>query len=209
MTKPWLLAVMLGCAAPAAAQTPPTTGATEALPTDVGLGDMVGLVRRLSPQLAVLRSRVGVAERDVAVANVLPNPSLDYTGYGRIGRGDQYGTQHQVGLETPLWLAGQRAARRRAAERRVEVARAEGVSEERGLERDALQAWLALLAAQQQLDQLEQAGKDIAAVSRTVHERVAAGAESPYDAARVELESAELATRTSSSRRASWSSGGC
>src|SRR5262245_10165723 len=115
------------------------------LPDEVAWSDVIQLVHAASPRLRAIQSQTAVAEAGVAVAGVLPNPSLSYTGYGRVGHGDQYGTQHEIGVEVPLWLAGQRGARMRAAQRRAELARAEAATSEAELEASALRAWLGLL----------------------------------------------------------------
>ncbi|HTM44017.1 MAG TPA: TolC family protein [Polyangiaceae bacterium] len=172
-----------------------TAAQAGALPVEISWSDVIPLVERQSPRLRAIRSQVKVAQSEVAVANVLPNPSLDYVGYGRLSHDNQYGTQHQIGLETPLWLAGQRSARKHAAEGRVEVVKAQSAADERSLDAAALQAWLMLLAAQDRFAELTQAGNDVQSVAQIVHERVRDGAESQYDAARVDLESAQLATR--------------
>jgi cobalt-zinc-cadmium efflux system outer membrane protein len=183
--------ILCASAAPKVAAQP---SASPALPAEVGWSEVRELVRTRSPQLAAIRAHVDVARRDVAVAGVLPNPSLDYLGYKRVGSGEQYNTQHQIGLGLPLWLAGQRGARVRAAERNVEVARAEASVDQRELEASALRAFVALLAAQERVHVIERAQADIAEVAHIVHERVSAGAQSEYDAARVDLETAQLAT---------------
>jgi cobalt-zinc-cadmium efflux system outer membrane protein len=156
---------------------------------------LLALIHARSPRLAALRSQGKVADAETKVAGVLPNPSLDYTGFGRIGHSDNYGTQHQIGIEQPLLIAGQRGAHVRAAKRRAEAVRAEIAVSESELEREALHAWVELLATQERLAELTRAHADVDAVSHTVHERVAAGAEAQYDASRVELESAQLDTR--------------
>ncbi|HKU43007.1 MAG TPA: TolC family protein [Polyangiales bacterium] len=191
MKPPWIALSISLVLQPWAAQ------AQEApqLPEAVAWSDVVRLVHEKSPRLRAIQSQTAVAEAGVGVAGVLPNPSLSYTGYGRVGHGDQYGTQHEIGVEVPLWLAGQRGARVRSAERRAELARAEAATSETELEASALRAWLGLLDAQTRVATLEQAQREVASLAETVHARVAAGAQSAYDAARVDLESAELATR--------------
>jgi cobalt-zinc-cadmium efflux system outer membrane protein len=136
-----------------------------------------------------------VADSEVRVAGVLPNPSLNYTGFGRLaGSNQQFGSQHQVGIEQPILIAGQRGAHMRAAKRRAEAVRAEIAVSESELERDALHAWIALLGAQARFEELTRARSDVDALSHTVHERVAAGAEAQYDSSRTELESAQIDT---------------
>ena len=188
----WLLQPMAAHAEQAAAPS--------GLPQQVAWSDVIQLVHRASPRILAIHSQTAVAEAGVAVAGVLPNPSLSYTGYGRVGHGDQYGTQHEIGVEMPLWLAGQRGARMLAARRRAELARAEATTSEAELEASALRAWLGLLYAQTRVVALEQAQHDVASLADTVHARVSAGAQSAYDAARVDLEQAELATHLAAER---------
>jgi cobalt-zinc-cadmium efflux system outer membrane protein len=191
----WIAAAALVLQPLAAAAAAPSD-----LPAQVGWSDVIDLVHRASPRILAIRSQTAVAEAGIGVAGVLPNPSLSYTGYGRVGHGDQYGTQHEIGVEVPLWLAGQRGARVRAAQRRAELARAQAAGSEAELEASALSAWLALLHAQTRVAALEQAQHDVDALADTVHARVNAGAQSAYDAARVDLEKAELATHLASER---------
>jgi cobalt-zinc-cadmium efflux system outer membrane protein len=166
------------------------------LPTEVSWPDVVHLIRTRSPRLAAFRSQGKFADSEVAVAGVLPNPSLSYTGFGRVSRADNYGTQHQIGIEQPLLIAGQRGAHVRAAQSRARAVRAEIAVSEAELERDALQVWITLLAAQARFDELKRDQADVADVAHIVHERVAAGAEAQYDASRIDLESAQLDSRT-------------
>jgi len=165
------------------------------LPSEVTWSGLLELARTRSPRVLALRSQGKVAERGIAVARVLPNPSLSYTGFGRIGNGPQYGTQHQLGIEQPLLIGGQRGAREHAARDRASAARAEIIVAELELEAAALQSFIALLAAQARVEELSAAHADVDRVSHTVHESVHAGAEAQYDASRVELESAQLDTR--------------
>ncbi len=180
------------------AQPQPARASNAPLPAEVRWQDVLTLVHERSPRVRALVSQNAVAHADVGVAGVRPNPSLGYTGFGRIGHGDNYGTQHQIGFEQPLWLAGQRGARVRSAEQRERAVRAEISLSELELDRDALQAFVTLQATQARQQQLTAARADVAAVAHTVHERVAAGAQSSYDERRVDLESAQLATRLAS-----------
>ncbi|HEX7481539.1 MAG TPA: TolC family protein [Polyangiales bacterium] len=172
--------------------------ATLALPAEVRWSDVLPLVHQRSPRVQALRSQDATAQAEIGVAGVRPNPSLGYTGFARLGHGDNYGTQHQIGFEQPLWLAGQRSARVRSAEHRAQAVRAETLLSEAEIGRDALHAFVSLLATQARFDELTAARADVAAVSHTVHERVSAGAQSSYDEKRVDLESAQLDTRLSS-----------
>jgi cobalt-zinc-cadmium efflux system outer membrane protein len=170
----------------------------EPLPGSVSWQALLALIQARSPRLVALRSQGKVADAETRVAGVLPNPSLDYTGFGRLSHANNYGTQHQIGIEQPILIAGQRGAHVEAAKRRAEAVRAEIAVSESDLEREALHAWAELLATQERLAELTRAHTDVDAVSHTVHERVAAGAEAQYDASRVELESAQLDARVAS-----------
>jgi outer membrane protein, heavy metal efflux system len=188
-----LLLVGLSCALPAARARADDSAP---LPTEVSWPDVVRLIHARSPRLAAFRSQGKLADSEVAVAGVLPNPSLSYTGFGRVSHANNYGTQHQIGIEQPLLIAGQRGAHVRAARSRARAVRAEIAVSEAELERDALHAFITLVAAQARFDELKRDQADVANVSHIVHERVAAGAEAQYDASRIELESAQLDSRT-------------
>ncbi len=133
---------------------------------------------------------------------MLPNPSLAYSVIGRVhGTADAInGTQQQAWVEQPLLLAGQRGARRDAAEGALGVARARAETDMADLERHSYTAWVTLLAAQVRLAELERARAQVAELERIVTGRAGAGAASPYQVLRMQVEGAELATQVASAR---------
>jgi cobalt-zinc-cadmium efflux system outer membrane protein len=133
----------------------------------------------------------------VPVAAALPNPELGYIGYSRT-RGDSTAinrTQHQAQLEQPLLVLGQRGARKAyasslasLAERRMGVHRLEAV-------RRARHAFVTLLSAQRRTVILAEQERALHTVFDVVSKRAAAGAQSAYDALRIEVELAQLSSR--------------
>ncbi|MDQ3032469.1 MAG: TolC family protein [Myxococcota bacterium] len=158
--------------------------------TDVDLEDVVRLAREASPRARALRAEARVAEADVDVAGVYPNPSVSYVFMGRFDGGPEAinGSQHQAWFDVPLLIAGQHDARRDAAAAVASAVRAELDAELLALEIQARRAFLALLASQERASLLEAAREELAALRAIVEGRSDAGAQSPYDAARIAIE---------------------
>lgn len=179
-----------------------TLGASRAAaqPADVSLDQVVQLVRERSPAARALRADVAVADADVDLAGVYPNPELGYVFMGRFDGTDQAinGTQHQAWIDFPLLVAGQHDARRAAAAGTARARRAELEVSLLALEVEARRAFARLLSAQDRAARLSAARGELDELTRIVRERASAGAQSRYDEARVGLEisriDAELAT---------------
>lgn len=156
----------------------------------MSLEDVVELVRERSPAARALRAEVAVAEADVDLAGVYPNPELGYVFMGRFDGTNQAinGTQHQAWIDLPLLVAGQHDARRAAAAGTARARRAELEVSLLALEVEARRAFTALLSAQDRAARLAAARGELDALTRIVRERAGAGAQSRYDEARVGLE---------------------
>jgi hypothetical protein len=183
MTRTWLLlALVAWWSVPARAQEP------------TALADAVRIVRTESPLVRVLEAEIDAAEGAVEVAGVYPNPFLGYAGFGRFdgGNGAINGTQHQLWLDFPLLLAGQNVARRDVAEAEVDALRARREVLGLALEVEARRTYLALHVAQEREARLSRARAELGSLEALVTGRVAAGAQSDYDAARIAIEGAAL-----------------
>ena len=175
---------------PAVAQERP------ALEREITIERVVEYARERSARTRALRSEGAVAEADVAVASVYPNPTVSYSVYGRMrGQSEAInGSQHQVWVEQPI-LLGQDGRRRDAARGAAMARRAEIESSVFDVTIEARQRFVALLAAQEVVRLLEAMRAELGRLSDLVQGRAASGAQSAYDVARVEMEVAQLDAR--------------
>jgi cobalt-zinc-cadmium efflux system outer membrane protein len=171
-------------AMPAATQeTPP--------PDAVDLAAVVRLVAEASPRLAAERQSVAIAESERIGAAAYPNPSVGYS-YSRPGGGAQTvfegSRQQQFGVELPVLVGGQRAARMEAAEKGVDAARARVLAGSSTLTAEAAGGYVDLLAAQEQIALLAAQVGELAQLRTVIAGREASGMASRYDVTRIEVE---------------------
>lgn len=161
---------------------------------EITVDDAVQLVREESPTARALRAQIAVADAEIDLAGVYPNPVLQYVGMGRFDGSAQAinGSQHQVWVDVPLLIAGQHDARRDVAAASAVAARADLELELIELETGARRAFASMLAAQQRIQALEQAREELDALRGVVEGRAGAGAQSSYDLARIVVEVARV-----------------
>lgn len=161
---------------------------------EITLDDAVRLAREESPTARALRARIAVAEAEIDLAGVYPNPVLQYVGMGRFDGSSEAinGSQHQFWIDVPLLVAGQHGARRDVAAAEALAERAELEVELLQLETDARLAFAAMLAAQQRVAALEGARAELQELRTLAEGRAGAGAQSAYDVARIAVELARL-----------------
>jgi cobalt-zinc-cadmium efflux system outer membrane protein len=171
-----------------------TVQAQSPLPDEISLEELIELVREHSPAARALRADVAVADAEVDLAGVYPNPELGYVFMGRFDGDAQAinGTQHQAWIDVPLLVAGQNQARRAAAAGAARARREELAVSLLALEVEARRAFATLLAAQERAERLAAARSELDELARIVGERASAGAQSRYDEARVRLETARI-----------------
>jgi cobalt-zinc-cadmium efflux system outer membrane protein len=183
MTRTAVLALVVWSAAsfPALAQEEP-----------VSLDDVIRIVREESPAARAIGAAVDVAEADVDLAGVYPNPRFSYVGMARFdGTANAInGSQHQVWIDFPI-LFGAHDARRDAAAATARAARGEAEVVLLALELEARRAYLELTAATDRARRIEAARQELEGVRLLVEGRAGAGAQSAYDVARVALELAQ------------------
>jgi cobalt-zinc-cadmium efflux system outer membrane protein len=173
------------CALPAAAQDaagPPDT---------VDLAAVVRLVKDGSPRYAAELQSVAIAEAERIGAAALPNPSVNYNYQRPNGGGATLfdGSRQQLfGIELPVPVNGQRAARMTAAERGVDAARARVLAGGTSLIADAAAGFIDLLAAQEQAALLDATIGELARLREIIVGREASGMASRYDVTRIEVE---------------------
>ena len=170
------------------------------LPESITLEQLAQILRDRSPRLAAERTRVDIAQADVVAAEVLPNPSISYGRFDHLGGlgttlfdGNQ---QQQTQVDIPVLIAGQRPARREAAERGVTAAEAQVFSAYNGLLKESWQLFVKLLAAQGRRDALEQTQRELDRLKGIVVGRAESGAASRYEVVRIDVEGADLRAKT-------------
>ncbi|HEX4439015.1 MAG TPA: TolC family protein [Thermoanaerobaculia bacterium] len=188
-------ALAIGCVAWLASADPlrAAPDGPGALPATVSLDTVLELLETRSPATLAELATVDVAAAERITAGTLPNPVLDYSGV-KLVEGSSTGAEleQQFVLNQPLLLFGQRGARREAADRGVdaEQARAVAAIAERRLQ--ARQAFVSLLARQEEAHLLERSLSELLEIERIVRGRAAAGDRSQYDVLRVETERLSL-----------------
>jgi len=177
---------------------------TQGLPKVVSIQQLLEIVREKSPRYASARTQIETAEAEVVAASVLPNPKVSY------GRFDQAGgrlntqfdgpSQQNVTLELPIFIAGQRAARKTAAERRVEVSEANVEIEYTRLIRETWRLFVQLLAGQERVNALELTRQELERLKEIIAGKESAGTASRYDVLRITQETRSLETRLENAR---------
>ena len=174
------------------------------LPRAVSIQQLLQIVREKSPRYALARTQIETAQAEVVAAGVLPNPKVSY------GRFDQAGgrlntqfdgpSQQNITLELPILIAGQRAARKTAAERRVEVSEANVEIEYTHLIRETWRLFVQLLAGQQRVAALEASHRELGRLKDIITGKESAGTASRYDVLRIIQETRSLETRLENAR---------
>ncbi|MDO9161561.1 MAG: TolC family protein [Methylococcaceae bacterium] len=169
------------------------------LPNEVTIQELLQIVREKSPRYALTRNQIEQAQAEVVAADVLPNPKVSYGRYDQAGgrRNTQFDgpSQQNITVEVPLLLAGQRGARKEAAERRVEVAEADVKTQYNQLIRNTWQLFAQLLAGQQRVAVLEDANRELERLQSIITGKENAGTASRYDVMRINQEVQSLKAR--------------
>jgi len=151
----------------------------------VSIHQLLQIVREKSPRYAVAHSQIEAAQAEVVAADVLPNPKVSYGRYDQAGgrRNTQFDgpSQQNVAMEVPLLLAGQRGARKDAAQRRAEVAEADVEAEYNRLIREAWRLFEQLLAG---VAVREEANRELERLQSIIAGKENAGTASRYDVMR-------------------------
>lgn len=173
------------------------------LPQRVTIAQLLEIVREKSPRFAALRVPIEAAKADVVGAGILPNPRVTYGRYDLVSRRNTMydgNVQQEVTLEIPVLIAGQRSARRTAAERRLEATEAGVEADFAGLAYEVWRLFVKLLAGQERVAVLRDAANDIERLRAIVAGREEAGSASPYDVLRIGIEGKSLDARLESAR---------
>src|SRR4051812_20898571 len=108
-----LVLAVLTCVAPARAQALGQEGAGPSeLPATGTLADVLRLAEERSPRTIASRAEARAVAADRITAATLPNPSVSYGGVHLLsGLSTGAVTQHQIVVEQPVLMFGQRRAR--------------------------------------------------------------------------------------------------
>lgn len=174
------------------------------LPETVTIDELLQLLRERSPRLAAERAQIDVAAADLIAAEVLPNPSISYGSTnvvdGKKNTLFEGNLQQQGTIEIPLLIAGQRPARREAAQRGVSAAQARVQARYADLARQVWQFFVQILAGQEKVRALDEARGSLERIKDIVSGRAHAGTASEYDVLRISLEAVALDTRLADAR---------
>ncbi|MBI1649264.1 TolC family protein [Hyphomicrobium sulfonivorans] len=178
-----IMAALLAFAAPAL---------TQSLPEKIIFDDVIDFAFQSNPRTELDWQDVAVARADRTSAGAWPNPTVTYGGAYQTGPLTNFEGHkaHEVGVEFPLLIGGQRRARIEAAEQglRATEARVKAAATERAVEAGA--AYIELLVAQEKLRLLEERQKEIVRLRKLVEGRRSSGMASDYDLERIEVEGA-------------------
>lgn len=168
----------------------PTPAGAQELPREVDAAAVVRIARSAAgPRVRAIQMRARAAHAGLVEASVHPNPSLSYAFTGPVrGPNTVDGSQHWIGIDQPLLLAGQRGARRRAAEQRIRAADSRAEADVIALVREARHLHVDLLLAEETLRIEQQSLKALARVREIVETRSTLGGASRYDALRLDVE---------------------
>lgn len=186
-----------GTAQPGAPGSPITAPLAQGLPDRVDLMTVLSLARDASPRLALERQGVAVAQAERRTAGAYPNPTVTYSGSRQPGQQTNFGSRraHDISVDLPLLLGGQRSARVKAAERGIEAAMARAAASGNALAAEAGAAYVALLVAQEKRSVLEHGMGELAGMRGIVSGRESSGLASRYDLLRVDVEQASWHTQ--------------
>lgn len=167
--------------------------APAALPERVTLEDVMRLLNERSPRTLAERATVDIVAADRLTADALPNPSVSYDGAHLVhGLSTGAVTTHQIVVDQPLLIFGQREARREWADLNKAAEQARVASSLADRRFDVRQAFATLLARQQDLVILQESRTEMRRIEDVVKGRAAAGDQSRYDVLRIETEGRTL-----------------
>ncbi|MGO4686105.1 TolC family protein [Hyphomicrobium sp. 2TAF46] len=168
----------------------------QSLPAQITLRGVLDLALRDSPRAALDEQDVEAARADKKTASAYPNPKLSYTGSHQPGELTNFSSKnaHDVSIEMPLLIGGQRQARKEAAQKGIEAAAARATAS--GINRavEAGAAYIGLLVAQEKLKTQMEHQTELARLRDIVRGRQASGMASEYDSLRLDVEMSSFRT---------------
>ncbi len=168
----------------------------------IAFDDAVRLAVECAPALEARRSQTESAREDAVRAAALPDPrlTLGFTNIPVTGtdafdlRADDM-TMQQIGVMQEFPARAKRQARRAVADRIIEQAQALTQAERLTVRQAAAQAWIALWAAQREVEALQALREQSALAIRIAKARLAGGAGTAVDALAAQSAALELDNR--------------
>lgn len=162
-------------------------------PPELTMDDALRILREESPRWAAERAQLGLADADVIQAGLFSNPSLSYNVLQlALGMNTGAATTHQVTLEQPLLVFGQRGKRLATARAAQVAARAALAARFAERARELHHTFVELLGVQEKIRLLTESQQEIQRAEAIVRGRAAAGDRSQYDVLRTTLEARAL-----------------
>ncbi|TXH26772.1 MAG: TolC family protein [Elusimicrobia bacterium] len=188
ITAAWLIGIVI------AATLLHRAGEANELSSEITIDDALRILQSESPRWAAERAQLSLAEAEIIAASVLSNPTLSYNllQLGQVANTGAAST-HQVTLEQPLLLFGQRGKRIEAAQAAQRALRADLSARFAERARDLHRVFVDLLGAQEKQRLLHDSLQEMQRAEAIVRGRAAAGDRSQYDVLRIALESRALA----------------
>ncbi|MGI2323121.1 MULTISPECIES: TolC family protein [unclassified Methylococcus] len=175
----------------------------ESLPQTVTIQQLLAIARQRSPRYAALRQAIEIAKAEIAAADVLPNPRLNFGNYSLLSANNTMydgKVQREVVLEVPVLITGQHGARVEAAEKQVQTTEAAVQAEFASLVHELWRTFIKLLAGQQRVAVLEEASAKMERLAALVAGREESGGASRYDTLRMEIEAKDVRAKLETAR---------
>lgn len=175
----------------------------ESLPQAVTIKQLLEIARQHSPRYAVLRQTIEISKAEIAAADVLPNPRVNYGNYSLLSANNTMydgKVQREIVLEVPVLISGQHGARVEAAEKQVQTTEAAVQAEFAGLVHELWRTFIKLLAGQQRVAVLEETSGNMERLAALVAGREESGSASRYDALRMEIEAKDVRAKLETAR---------
>ncbi|MBS0200444.1 MAG: TolC family protein [Proteobacteria bacterium] len=176
--------------------------AWSASPRIVSFTEAQRLAVERAPTLKARRSQTDAAQQDAVRADALPDPKLTFglanvpiTGRNALDLRADDMTMKQVGVMQDFPARAKREARRAMAERKIEQTQALTQAERLGVRQATAQAWIALWAAQHEVDALHMQREQSALAIHIAKARLSGGTGTAVDAMAVQAAALDLDNR--------------
>jgi cobalt-zinc-cadmium efflux system outer membrane protein len=170
--------------------------AADSTPNVLTINDVIRLLGDRNPKIRAEREAIAAARADRRTAAAYPNPKLSASDQEPAGQQTLFTgvRQQQIGLEVPILIPGQRSSRIAKAEADIAAAEAHVTAETANITAEACASFFHLLALQQRTEVLSNALAEVTHLRDTISGRLANGAASQYDLARIEVETGVLSS---------------
>jgi len=166
------------------------------------LADVARLLSDKNPKLQAEREAIASAKADRITADAFPNPKLSFNHQNPGGQSTLFtgSSSEQIGVDIPILIPGQRAARVQKADADIAAAQARVAATTGNLAAEACVSFIHLLALQQRVGVLSNSISEISRLRDKISGRAEQGAASAYDLARIEVEQGIVRSRIEAAR---------